>query len=303
MSSSLNFATKAIINTSGIDMSIERIYNLAVLGLSAIEVRVIKSVCAITAGRKQSYRVQDVIDENNAPDIVLINEESPESMTFWEKFNRARNIPAVFLSRVASERNGYILKRPMVPASILKMLEEISHKEYASKEKRKPSAPSTQHTERSTPAPLASTASVPVAAPSASHSDFRALVVDDSPTVRKQMEIAIKKVGGTVVSVETGEAALAMLEKVDFDMVFLDVVLPGADGYAVCRSIKKSRQTKQLPVIMLTSKSSPFDKIRGNLAGCDTYLTKPVDLKLFQSTIEKYLPGNEVFSGLTSSHP
>lgn len=265
-------------------MALDRVYNLAVLGLTAIEVRVIKSVCAITAGRKHSFRVKDVIDESNTPDIILINEESSDSMTFWEKFNRERNIPAVFLSRSTSKRSGYLLKRPMIPASLLKILEEISTKEFDHIQKNRQLNNDALRAE------------IEKSAASGSNSNFRALVVDDSRTIRKQMEIAIKRVGGEVICADTGEAALDILLKQDFDMVFLDVVLPGTDGYAVCRTIKRNRQTKNLPVIMLTSKSSPFDKIRGNLAGCDTYLTKPVDLKVFQSTIEKYMPSEELFS-------
>ncbi|MFZ6725032.1 response regulator [Undibacterium sp. MH2W] len=265
-------------------MALDKVYNLAALGLSAIEVRVIKSVCAITAGRQYSFRVNDVIDESNAPDIVLINEESPESMSFWGKFNQERNIPAVVLSRTIEDRHGYLLKRPMVPGSLLKILEEISVKESDRIQKNRQPKDISLHAE------------FDASSTSGLHAPFRVLVVDDSTTIRKQMELAIKQIGGEVVCVDTGEAALDILLKQEFDMLFLDVVLPGADGYAICRTIKKNRKTKQLPIIMLTGKSSPFDKIRGNLAGCDTYLTKPVDLKVFQSTIKKYMPNEELFS-------
>jgi twitching motility two-component system response regulator PilG len=65
--------------------------------------------------------------------------------------------------------------------------------------------------------------------------------------------------------------------------------LPGADGYQICRAIRKNPATKKTPVVMLTSKSSSFDKIRGSMAGCDTYLTKPVDNATFQEVVKKYL--------------
>jgi twitching motility two-component system response regulator PilG len=57
----------------------------------------------------------------------------------------------------------------------------------------------------------------------------------------------------------------------------MDVVMPGVDGYEGCREIKKLQRQKVLPVVMLTSKSSPFDRIRGRMAGCDAYLGKPVN--------------------------
>lgn len=118
---------------------------------------------------------------------------------------------------------------------------------------------------------------------------FRALVVDDSPTVRIKIEQELRPAGVVTDCVESGEQALMMLQKQEYDLVFLDIVLPGADGYEICRQIKHNRDTKRLPVIMLTSKSSPFDRIRGSLAGCSTYLTKPVDHATFHATVEKYL--------------
>jgi twitching motility two-component system response regulator PilG len=57
----------------------------------------------------------------------------------------------------------------------------------------------------------------------------------------------------------------------------MDVVMPGVDGYEGCREIKRLQRRQVLPVVMLTSKSSPFDRIRGRMAGCDAYLAKPVD--------------------------
>ncbi|MFZ1829065.1 MAG: response regulator, partial [Candidatus Competibacteraceae bacterium] len=56
-----------------------------------------------------------------------------------------------------------------------------------------------------------------------------------------------------------------------------------------CKTIKKDKDKKKTPVIMLTSKSSPFDRIRGALAGCNTYITKPVSQSSFQKVVKKYL--------------
>lgn len=88
---------------------------------------------------------------------------------------------------------------------------------------------------------------------------------------------------------ETGEQGLEALENNRYDIIFLDVVLPGADGYQVCKTIRKNMETKHTPIVMLTSRSSPFDKVRGSLAGCSSYLTKPVDYDNFFSVLEGYL--------------
>ncbi len=117
----------------------------------------------------------------------------------------------------------------------------------------------------------------------------RVLVVDDSPTVRKQIELGLLPYRVTVDLAETGERALELIARQTYVLVFLDVVLPGTDGYQVCKSIKKQAITKKTRVVMLTGKSSPFDRVRGTLAGCDAYLTKPVESKTFQGVLQKYL--------------
>lgn len=66
--------------------------------------------------------------------------------------------------------------------------------------------------------------------------------------------------------------------------------MPGVDGYQVCKLIKSKRAASKTAVIMLTSKGSPFDRIRGAMAGCDAYLTKPVDEDKLLESIVKFLP-------------
>jgi len=114
-------------------------------------------------------------------------------------------------------------------------------------------------------------------------------VVDDSSTVRKQVELELKLLGIWTDAAESGEDAFELLAQKDYDIIFLDVVLPGVDGYQICKTIKRNKAKKKTPVIMLTSKSSPFDRVKGALAGCDTYLTKPAKQNSFQKVVKKYL--------------
>lgn len=115
------------------------------------------------------------------------------------------------------------------------------------------------------------------------------LVVDDSETVRTQLEVTLQRCGLAVETAAEGESALAKLQSGVFDLVFLDVVMPGINGYDLCRKIRAIPNGRHLPVLMLTSRSSPFDRARGALAGCDTYLTKPVTLKDFYQGVHKSL--------------
>jgi two-component system, cell cycle response regulator len=118
----------------------------------------------------------------------------------------------------------------------------------------------------------------------------RVLVVDDSAAVRQFMRSRLATFNVDVDYAETGEQAIAAVAKTKYIAVFLDVVLPGADGYQVCRMIRAAKSTFQPVVIMLTSRDSAFDKIRGKMAGCTSYLTKPVDDDLLFETLRKFLP-------------
>jgi len=104
-----------------------------------------------------------------------------------------------------------------------------------------------------------------------------ALVVDDSLAVRRQMQLEFDLLEDDLDLAENAEQALQAIQSKKYDVVFLDVVMPGMDGYTACKKIKKNPLNRDTPVILLTSKSSSFDKIKGTLAGCDAYLVKPIN--------------------------
>jgi two-component system, cell cycle response regulator len=117
------------------------------------------------------------------------------------------------------------------------------------------------------------------------------LVVDDNVTVREFMKTKLAPFGFNVDYAESGEQAIGLTGQKSYTCVFLDVIMPGIDGYQVCKLIKSKRVLgRKTAVVMLTSKGSPFDRIRGAMAGCDSYLTKPVDEDKLLETIVKFLP-------------
>ncbi len=116
---------------------------------------------------------------------------------------------------------------------------------------------------------------------------IRVLVVDDSPTVRQQLSIAFTRMSVLCDAVGGAEEALARLSGQHYDLVLVDVVMPGVDGYKLTRQIR--RRHRGVPVIILTSRSSPFDLARGALAGCSTYLVKPVPLRQLEAAVVKQL--------------
>lgn len=115
----------------------------------------------------------------------------------------------------------------------------------------------------------------------------RALVVDDSPSVRKQLEIELELFNVNVDYAATAKEAMDLLDADDYDVAFLDVVLPDKDGFTICRHIKET--SNNTTVIMLTGKAKQADKVKGALAGCDAYMVKPVGRMTFQSTVRNYL--------------
>jgi twitching motility two-component system response regulator PilG len=116
------------------------------------------------------------------------------------------------------------------------------------------------------------------------------LVVDDNLTVREFMKSKLAAFNFNVDYAENGEQAIGFTGQKHYTCIFLDVVMPGIDGYQVCKLIKSNRSAQKTAVVMLTSKDSPFDKIRGSMSGCDAYLTKPVDEEKLLETIARFLP-------------
>ncbi len=119
---------------------------------------------------------------------------------------------------------------------------------------------------------------------------IRALVVDDSVVIRRLMSIVLDKMGLGADYVDNGIKALSMLQDESYDIIFLDIMMEGMDGYKVCKHIKNNEKTKDIPVIMLTSRDGRIDKLRGKMAGADHYLTKPVKMSDFKNTVENFLP-------------
>ena len=89
---------------------------------------------------------------------------------------------------------------------------------------------------------------------------------------------------------KNGLEALTRLNTQKPDLVLLDIIMPGMDGYETLSILKKSPELKHIPVIMLTSRDKLFDKIKGKMSSSDEYLTKPFDPDDLVAKVSKYLP-------------
>jgi two-component system cell cycle response regulator len=104
----------------------------------------------------------------------------------------------------------------------------------------------------------------------------RILVVDDVPANLKLMEARLTAEYFDVVTATCGLEALAICGRAQCDIVLLDVMMPGMDGFEVCRALKADPKTHHIPVVMVTALDQPSDRVRGLEAGADDFLTKPV---------------------------
>jgi len=101
------------------------------------------------------------------------------------------------------------------------------------------------------------------------------LIVDDEPDIVTLVSYNLKKEGFAVESVSDGGEALDIIKKRDFDLVILDLMLPGLHGMEICRILRSNAKTAHLPIIMLTARGEEADRIKGLETGADDYLTKP----------------------------
>ncbi len=102
------------------------------------------------------------------------------------------------------------------------------------------------------------------------------LVVDDSPTERAFMEGLLKKQGYQVLLAESGEVAIQRSKTDQPDLILMDVVMPGLNGFQATRAITRDEKTKHIPVIICTTKDQETDKIWGLRQGAKDYVTKPL---------------------------
>ena len=105
----------------------------------------------------------------------------------------------------------------------------------------------------------------------------KVLIVDDEPWNLEVLEAFFEGTGYKIIRASNGEEALSVLEEEPIDLVLLDVMMPGIDGYGVCKKIKNQEKTRYIPVVMVTSLDGKSAKIVATADGADDFITKPID--------------------------
>jgi len=265
-------------------------FSVASIGFDERDQNVLLTVVTLTKNRKPGFVLFEATPINKLADILVVDADKTDAVKRWTAYLKLHEGKADISSLLlcaepppvnASDKNHYIQK-PMVATKLIAALEETVIADH----KYKP--PQVFEGEDFTASQL-DFGKAALDAKSTAANNISALVVDDSLPVRIQMKKALLDIAGRVDFAETGEQAEQMLEQNSYDIIFLDVILPGVDGYDICKMIKKDPLKGKTPVIMLTSNSSPADQIKGKMAGCDTYLIKPVNQEIFKEVIREYL--------------
>lgn len=269
-----------------------RRFILDMRGFSDAEKSMLSSTFRLTSRRQMCY--VEAEESDTRADIYLINADNPEALL--ELARRDIGVPNAHSPAVVIGRTPVETPWPFVakPIHWMRLFENLDQEmQRALRERSTRIAANNQWdgvTMRRSSDQKNNVAPVTVETPVRE----TVLVVDDSATVRAFMRIKLSPFQFDVDFAETGELAVEKAGAKAFDKpyncIFLDIMMPGIDGYEVCKRIKSNPKTKSSAVVMLTSKSSIIDKLRANWSGCDAFLSKPVAEDELLATIAKFLP-------------
>ncbi|MDO8263014.1 MAG: response regulator [Gallionella sp.] len=284
-------------------------YSVEVIGFSQTELMALASVFDLS-----SRRVPKFVRHTKAgipPDIFLVDANDMEAVRLLLERNASEQTPTILIGDSSRGTRWTVLARPIRWMKLFQAFDVAIAPPSAESQVKSAETPTAT---RPAPIPASAAASVQTSAPvrpafpetpvvtaaatsasapgagaSANAQADWVLVVDDNLTVREFMKSKLAAFNFNVDYAESGEQAIGFTGQKHYACIFLDVVMPGIDGYQVCKLIKSKRSAKKTAVVMLTSKDSPFDKIRGSMSGCDAYLTKPVDEEKLLETIARFV--------------
>jgi two-component system, cell cycle response regulator len=273
-------------------------YSIEVIGFSPTELMALASVFELSSRRVPKFARHN--SPGTPPDILLIDANDMDAVRLLQERNAAELIPAILIGDSNRGTRWPVLPRPIRWMKLFQAFDAAVARPSAEAQAKPAEVAAVPHMQARVQASIAP-AGIPAAATvgertgslhAQQHQADWVLVVDDNQTVREFMKSKLAAFSFNVDYAESGEQAIGFTGQKHYACIFLDVIMPGIDGYQVCRLIKSNRSAQKTAVVMLTSKDSPFDKIRGSMSGCDAYLTKPVDEEKLLETIARFLPGS-----------
>jgi len=126
--------------------------------------------------------------------------------------------------------------------------------------------------------------------------------VEDDRNIRELLVYTLSTTGFQALGLESGKALFKELKNNKPELILLDIMLPGEDGYSILEQLKTASSTKEIPVIMVTAKGAEFDKVRGLDAGADDYITKPFGMMEFLARVKAVLRRSSQKNGERELH-
>ncbi|MBL4672613.1 MAG: response regulator [Arenicella sp.] len=268
----------------------KKTFNIGLIGMAPKDVLSMKSLMRVVNSSSR-YREYNVVESGKC-DILVVNLDSEISR---EVYRRSTAVVVGAYSESAPTNFKHSIKKPLIGRKVIDVFDRVTVQEFSYEpeltiNKDDSSASKQQSLRKLEKLESMSELGFVDDVVSPKRSNIRALVVDDSAVVRKALTMLLAKRNIDVTIARDGREALDIIgQNYHFDIVFLDIVMPEVDGYKVCKELKRSASLKDAKVVMLTSKSSKFDRVRASLVGSDYYLTKPISQLDFLEFIDAFL--------------
>lgn len=257
-------------------------YSIVFIGFSDTERKLIDAAIKLSEKLRDPLLKKVDVNQFDAADVVFIDERYTDDSYHEVNKQVLAKLDNKLLVRVDSSESTFAHSHISRPILWFKLPSIISSSFQERSASNQPKKRSTNHTETQKNSETPTSANI-----TTNNTLKNILVVDDSQTTRDHLKSFIEKKGYRAVVAASVKQASSLFQSQSFDCVLMDVVMPEEDGYEGCKQLKKLASPNHIPVIMLTSKSSPFDKLRGKMAGCDAYITKPTTLDKLFGTIAK----------------
>jgi two-component system, cell cycle response regulator len=243
---------------------------IAVQGLKPIERQLLHGLVKVSQRRTPRL---EIVDDRRAreADVVVVDTRDPAAMAWAHERPWLARRAVIWIDGIEAAPGHTLLRRP-VQWPILPMV--LARALEAGPDSAGAASPAPGHR---AVVPLLVGGFTP-----------HVLVVDDGAATRAQLRALLEAGGYAVTEAESVATALDELARQHFDCVLMDVVMPDVDGYEGCHRIKAGPHGDTIPVVMVTSRGSPFDHLHGKMAGCDAYLTKPVDPGLLAEVLAQH---------------
>lgn len=269
-----------------------RRYSVAILGFDAPQEEKLTTILQSNQQNTKSYTI--ISNTNVHADILLVNFDNVAAINKQAALLAINpSAKTVAFSRgPLSNPPAYHIRGIVTASRLLGIIDTIKHPIDDAPIAEKPTQP-TSHLSIVPNAPAQETA-YPTEQPEKIDLisiGYKALVVDDSLAIQKSIEVKLvelEQISG-IDFAASGEEALEKATQDHYDLIFLDVMMPGIDGYETCTQLRKIAAYKRTPIIMVSGKTSPLDEVKGVMAGCTTYLTKPVKDDAFSKLSQRVL--------------